>query len=348
VALRPQDAEIRLHVGSYARAGGEGLYPLWRDRDAWHLGTAEPAIRNASFGVYSSRFRCHYLVDEQAEGSVGAWRRSSGGWEALARAGTQGDRPCHVALGLDDRVLAVANYGSGSVALFQLDPDTGTPMAPASVLTDQGHGPDVERQEAPHAHCAAFLRNQLFHVDLGTDQVLTVSLGDDCVPVAEPSIAYQAPPGTGPRQLVFHPRRPLALLLGELASTLTVLEVAGSRLSARQSYSTLPAEFSGDSLGGHLGLNAARNRVYATNRGHDSIAVFRLDASGDLELIQHVPSGGASPRFFLLIEEADLLVLANEAQGNVTAFAVAPDGCLIPQGPIAAVPGAAFLFREIP
>jgi 6-phosphogluconolactonase len=136
-----------------------------------------------------------------------------------------------------------------------------------------------------------------------------------------------------------------ALLLCELSSTLILLERAGPGFVAKQQFSTLPDTSEGVSLGGHLGLSATGDRVYVTNRGHDSIAVFAFDGEG-LKLLQHVPSGGASPRFFLLLEELGLLLVAHEKDGKITAFAVDGGGLLEPLGQIAEVPGAAFLMRE--
>lgn len=184
----------------------------------------------------------------------------------------------------------------------------------------------------------------LYAADLGTDQILRLRLdGSD---LSESDVAWQAPAGSGPRHLLFHPDGAMALLVSELASTLTLFDVIEGGLRFRAQHSTLPHGFSGESLGGHLALNAAGNRVYVTNRGHDSIAVFALDAAdGQIALLQYLPSGGASPRFFLLVEDANRLILANEEGENVVAFAVEEDGTLRETGHSIDVPGAAFLLR---
>lgn len=338
---------MRVHVGTYAQLGGHGLYPLLGSgRSDWTVGAVYEGAQNASFGTYSARHDLYYFVDEQADGAVGIFRHGAAGWEKLAHVASAGAQPCHVALDRDARMLAVANYGSGSIALFALDQATGLPLGLADVRSCVGSGPNPARQEGPHAHCVCFDRDGrwLYHVDLGRDVILAYPIEPETKVVGAPVIAFEAPAGAGPRQLVFHPELPQALLVCELASTLTVLDVGDGQLRQRQMMSTLPAAFSGESLGGHLSLNAAGTRGYVTNRGHDSIAVFAWEADGTIALRQHVASGGVSPRAFILLEAERTLLAANEEGGNVTAFDLSEDGSLSPM--TAAIPllGAVFLI----
>ena len=85
-----------------------------------------------------------------------------------------------------------------------------------------------------------------------------------------------------------------------------------------------------------------------TNRGHDSIAVFAWDAAGALEVLQHIPSGGASPRSFVLLEAEGQLLLANEDDGNITTFALERDGTLSQLTAPIPLPGAVFLMVAKP
>lgn len=337
----------RLLIGTYARNGGAGLHSLSSRGTSWTLGGAYTGAQNVSFGTYSARHDLYYFVDERTEGTLGVFRSVGGGWDRLASVGTRGAEPCYVALNSDESCLAVANYGSGNIVLFPLDDRTGLPIEPPAVRQNLGNGPVGKRQDGPHAHCVCFGpdRRWLYHVDLGTDEVLAYSVGPSTGSIGERTIAYRAPAGSGPRHLVFHPCRPLGLLLSELASTLTVLEVEkGGSLSAKDVVTTLPSEFAGESLGGHLSLNTAGDRVYVTNRGHDSIAVFAWTEGHPPEILQHMPSSGASPRSLVLLEAERQLLLANEEGGNVAAFGIRVDGTLSPPGLDLAVPGAAFLL----
>jgi 6-phosphogluconolactonase len=116
-------------------------------------------------------------------------------------------------------------------------------------------------------------------------------------------------------------------------------------MAARATLSTLPEGFAGESLGGHVVLNRAGDRLYVTNRGHDSVAVFALAQDGAPTLLQHVPSGGASPRFVLIAEEEKRLFVANEEGGSVGVFDIGADGQLTAATPPIAIPGAVLLLR---
>lgn len=337
---------VRVRVGTYADGGGAGLCTLRHDEvNGWAVGEADPAIRNASFATYSARHRLYYIVDEQADGAVGVYRKTAAGLERVARVATLGAEPCYIALNHQEDMLAAANYGSGSIALFRLDPD-GVPFAPPVVRANSGAGPVADRQAEPHAHCVCFGPDDrwLYHVDLGTDQIIAYPVDRATRQLGAPAIAFAAPPGSGPRHLVFHPTLPLALLASELASTLSVLQVDGGTLVVRDTVSTVPDEGARASLCGHLTFDAAGARAYVTNRGQDSVAVFACDAAGGLTLLQHVPSGGRSPRAFVLLEAERQMLLANEEDGSIAAFALDADGRLSPTGAPIALAGAAFPF----
>ncbi len=340
-----------IFVGTYAESGGPGLQRLGLHATrGWVCEDAFAGARNASFGAYSARHDLHYLVDEHRTGTVGVFRRSEDDWQEVARVATEGEDPCYVALDADEGMLAVANYGSGTIAVFRLDPATGIPIDNPDVRANAGHGPVRDRQEGPHAHCVRFGPDGtwLFHVDLGTDELLAYGLDPKTNRLGERRVGYAAPAGSGPRHLIFHPKLPLAILVSELASTLTVLRVEGGTLQRVHQASTLPDGFTDDSIAGHLSLDRSGTRIYVTNRGHDSVAVFDWAESGAPRLLQHVPSGGASPRAFLLLEEERLFVLANEEENSVTVFALRDDGTLAPHHQSIAVQAPVFVFAGPP
>ncbi|MEG3083363.1 lactonase family protein [Sphingomonas sp. PB2P12] len=336
----------QLWIGTYAGGGGAGLYPLAIEANRLAIGPASAKARNASFGAYSSRFDTHYLVDEKDDGALGVYRCATDEWTMLASHGSGGAAPCHVALDRTQSCIAIANYVSGSTALYRLD-SAGLPIVPPDVYTHRGHGPDPERQTLPHAHWVGFgLDNRLLYVtDLGADVVLAFAVDMEARKLGTPHIAFVAPPGSGPRHMLFgaaHPRS--AYLACELSSTLIILDVDGDKLRTRTALSTLPADWQGANILAHVVANAAGDRLYVSNRGHDSIAVFALDPNGDATLVQHVATGGASPRFFTMIEGGRRMVVAHERDHRVTILDVRPDGTLAPTDLAVTVPGAAFAF----
>ncbi|BCA62071.1 hypothetical protein HMP09_1305 [Sphingomonas sp. HMP9] len=333
-----------LWIGTYAGGDGAGVHPLSMDR---RLGAPYPDALNASFGTYSSRFDLHYLVDEQDEGALGVHRRTASDWVRLAHVPVDGGAPCHVAMDRTQSCVATANYTSGSVSLFRLDPASGLPIGRPAVHANSGSGPNAERQQSPHAHWVGFgLDNRFLYVaDLGTDEVLAFAVDVERGTIGTSRTAFRAAPGSGPRHLLFHARHPQSAYLAcELDSTLAALDVQGSDLKFRTSVSTLPVGWRGANIVAHIDANSAGDRLYVSNRGHDSIAVFALNDGGDPTLLQHVASGGASPRAFMLLEEERRMIVVHERDQRVTMLDILPDGTLAPTDFAVHVPGAAYAF----
>lgn len=328
-----------LIAGTYVNEGGPGLVPLTHGAGGWQRGTPVAAIRNVSFGVRSATTGMRYLLDEQTQGAVGVY---TGGLAKLGTASTLGADPCHAALSADGRHLAVANYSSGSVALFDLD-RTGRLAGEGRRIQHEGSGPNRERQAGPHAHWVGFSgTNQLHSVDLGADAVFLHRLGASGA--VDTSIAYRTEAGAGPRHIARHPKLPIAYLVTELANTVTVLRaLPDGRFTALSTLSTLPKGFTGASAAAHIAVNAAGTRLYISNRGHDSIAVFAIQRDGGLTPLQHAGSGGHWPRLFLLREGDGEMLVANERSGNIARLAIGADGKLGTAAKGVALPGVVFL-----
>lgn len=339
-----RDPAVRLIVGTYQGEGGGGLYPLsyYPTRESWALGAPMPAYANASFGTYNPRHDCHYLIDEQSAGTVAAYR--PGDPARRVAMATGGADPCHIAIDPRHRRIAIAHYTDGGVAVIGLDPASGALAGPPVVRRHIGSGPNA-RQRGPHGHWVGFSPDGrwLHAVDLGADAVFGYDLRDG---IGQPIVSFLAPPGTGPRHMNFHPHRPQAFLLSELRSEVTVLDSAGDgRFVARQIVSTLPADFAGTNYPAEIAINRAGDRLYVSNRGHDSIAVFAVMPDGRIDLIEHVATGGTWPRFFLLIEKAGRLLVANQRSCEVNAFAIMADGRLRATGASIAIPAPVFIAR---
>jgi 6-phosphogluconolactonase len=186
---------------------------------------------------------------------------------------------------------------------------------------------------------------KLLHaVDLGADAIFAHMLDPRSGTIVSTSLAYRAPAGSGPRHLARHPRLRIAYLVSELANTVTILTArADGTFAAKGSVSTLPAGFTGPSTAAHIAVNNSGTRLYVSNRGHDSIAVFAIGADGGLTLLQHVGSGGQGPRLFLPVEKRGELLVANQRSGNVARLPLSSDGRLGAAAYGTAIPGVVFL-----
>ncbi|WP_445190972.1 lactonase family protein [Sphingomonas sp. Tas61C01] len=333
---------VRLIAGTYAREGGKGLYPVVRDGNRWRVDAPIGGIDDASFGVGGGPAGSYYLAKEGGAGSLGAY---GPGWRRRAAVPTGGADPCYLAIDRASACLAIAHYSSGGIAFVRLDPRTGAPGEPIQFM-HKGGGPNRDRQTAPHAHWVGFSpdRRWLHAIDLGADRIFRYAFDAKARSLTPAGEAWQAPPGAGPRHLVRHPRLPVAYVVCEMGNVVAALHAsADGQFATRQIVSTLPAGFTGASQAGHIAIDRAGRRLYVSNRGHDSIAVFALDAAGAPTLLQHVSGGGRWPRFFLLLEDQRQVMVANERSGTLDLLALQPDGRLAATGERLSVPGVAFL-----
>ncbi|CAL4867976.1 6-phosphogluconolactonase [Asticcacaulis sp. MM231] len=340
--VQAAEGDLNLFVGTYSSDAAKGIYPLnyTSATDSWTLGDPLPAIENVSFGAYSPVSQHYYLLNEKDEGRIGIYDKAC---KKTYEVSSQGAAPCYAALDPSGGYLAVANYSSGNVVVYKIGAEGGLEQPPAN-RQNTGSGPNKARQEGPHAHWVQFQGDYIYSVDLGTDQVLGYSFDAATGAVGQAFEAYHAPGGAGPRHLIFHKDGVHAYLVTELNNTVIVLKAAkNGRFEATQTITTLPAGFKGESYCAHIALNAAGDRLYVSNRGHNSIAVFSVAADGGLNLIQVSPTLGNWPRFFAVYEDHKRLVVAHQKSNDLVVFELKSDGTLAPKDQKIAVSTPVFI-----
>ncbi|WP_330316024.1 lactonase family protein [Streptomyces platensis] len=319
----------RAYIGSFTTAGGLGITTAAVDPESGALTPlhSTDAVPNPSYLAPSPDGRYLYAVSETPDGAAAVFALTPRGPELLAPAvPVDGADPTHLTLA--DGRLVTANYSSGSVSTLPVRAD-GTLAGPATVLTHQGSGPRTDRQEGPHAH--AVLPDPggrwLLSVDLGTDSVRTCALGsgDGALTVHAEAVLR---PGSGPRHLAFHPRGDRAYVVNELDPTVTVCRWDADRgvLTPLGETRLLPDGATTEgTFPSELVISRDGRFAWAANRGHDSLSVLSLGASGDTAtLVTTVPCGGHWPRDLALHPDGRHLYAANERSGDVTWFTIDP------------------------
>jgi 6-phosphogluconolactonase len=133
------------------------------------------------------------------------------------------------------------------------------------------------------------------------------------------------PPGSGPRHLAFHPSGRFVYVINELTSTVTAFawDAAKGDLAALQTIGALPEGYGGTSYTAEIEVSPDGRFVYGSNRGHDSLVVFRVEAaSGRLALAGHVPVGGSWPRHFTTLAGGRALLAAHQRAGTIALFRI--------------------------
>lgn len=331
-----------LFIGGYAKGSGQGIWSLRFNTRQGRFGAAKLAAecQNPSFLAVHPRKPVLYAVNEVSDfsggGALSAFQidNSSGKLTLMNRVPSKAAGPCHLSLDRSAQTLLAANYGGGSLVACPVKLD-GSLGEPASFHQLRGKGPNAARQEASHAHCIITDPGNRYAVatDLGSDRVFVYKLDPakaQLAPNDPPSVNLQ--PGAGPRHIVFNPNAVCAYVINELNSTITILDWFAARgaFKVLGHVSTLPAGFKGSNTTAEIVITRNGNYLYASNRGHDSIAVFRVvDGGKRLELMQHLPTRGKTPRNFVLDPTGRWLLAANQDSDSVTAFAVEANGSLV-------------------
>lgn len=339
------DESISFYLGTYTRGDSRGIYQAQLDLTTGKLHSLELAaeLDSPSFVALHPVKPIVYAVSEVANfggekaGAVSALRRDaeSGHLTLLSQQTTKGAHPCHVSVTPCGKFVMVANYSGGSVACYPVEEDGS--LGPMSGFVQHEGSSVSPRQKGPHAHSIDPDPNgRFFYVDdLGADKVFIYRLDEGRLVPNQPAFASLAP-GSGPRHLAFHPEGRFVYVINELLSTVTAFEhdAETGALTEIQTISTLPDGFDGKNTTAEVRVHPSGKFLYGSNRGHDSIALFRVSCdTGKLTALGQTSSGGNSPRNFTIDPSGRYLLAAHQLSDNVVAFRINQDtGLLEPTG----------------
>lgn len=327
-----------VYIGTYSGENSRGIYRAHFNTRTGVLGAPELSaeVASPSFLALHPSKDVLYAVSEtwdaaKPEGSVHAFeiQRPDGKLTAHGQQSSGGQGPCHLTVERSGRAVLVANYGNGSIAAVPLD-KAGRMLQTTSIIQHRGSSVNQARQSGPHAHVIVpDPRNRFALVcDLGLDKVLVYKLGRQ-EPWLTPNEVYGAPvtPGAGPRHLAFHPDGRSVYVINEMGSSIDVFSYGprDGALTPVQTVSTLPAGFAGESSCAEIQVHPSGKFVYASNRGHDSIAVYAWDGAGRrLTLVEHQSTLGKTPRHFAIAPGGRWLLAENQDSDSLVVFRIDP------------------------
>jgi 6-phosphogluconolactonase len=343
-----------LYVGTYTKGESKGIYAFRFDAasgQATGLGVAAETV-NPSFLTIDVSGKFLYAVNEipdykgAASGAVTAFSidRSSGKLSRLNEVASRGADPCYISFDKTGKYLLVANYTGGNIAVFPVQ--SAGPLGESSAFVQHsGSSVNKQRQEGPHAHWIETTADNRFAIaaDLGLDKLLVYHFDPARGGPTPNDPAFGAvEAGSGPRHVAFAPNEKFAYSVNELASTVTAFtfDAAHGALHSFQTISTLPKGFSGENDTAEIHVHPNGNFLFASNRGHDSIAVFSIDKiTGRLTAVGDFSTQGKTPRNFEIDPTGSGLFVANQDSGNIVVFRIDPKtGALSATGQILNIP----------
>lgn len=355
LATAANQGKYIFYVGTYTQGSkSKGIYAYRFDANTAQitpLGLAAETT-NPSFVTLHPNGRFLYAVNEVGNykgpnsGGVSAFSidRATGKLTLLNEVTSRGADPCYITLDRTGKYVLVANYTGGSVAVFPVLED-GKLGEESAFIQHTGHGPDPKRQEGPHAHSIDLSLDNRFAMvdDLGLDELLVYKFDSTkgSLTPNDPAFA-KVDPGAGPRHFSLHPTGKFGYVINEMASTVTVFsnDAKAGALHLLQTISTLPRGFSGENDDAEIQVHPSGEFLYASNRGHDSIALLAIDPSkGTLTPVEYTATQGKIPRSFEIDPTGRLLFAANQKSDNIVVFRIdAKTGHLTPTGQVLEVP----------
>ena len=316
--------EYTLYLGSYTKKESKGIHQIILDTEKGVLRDYQliAEVDSPTYLTLSTSKDSLYSVSKEGNGAgVTSFQRQSDGHYQKKSSNTSEEvTPCYISYDEERCLLYTASYHKGYVSVYKEKEDDSIEL----VDRIQHHGSSVhENQKSPHVHYSDLTpdHNYLLVCDLGTDGLYTYEILEDGK-LKEVS-RYTAKPGTGPRHLVFHPNGRTVYLLGELSSEIEVLEYErkDGSFTFVDRISTIPNSYTSFNGAAAIRVSKDGKYVYSSNRGHDSLAVFRVsDTDQTLSLIEIVPSEGNTPRDFNFSPNEGHIIVGHQDSDNLTLF----------------------------
>lgn len=338
----PDEQPVAVFIGTYTENEGwvngkaDGIYraSISEGNGLLSLDTTVADLINPSFVAVSPDKKNLYAVSE-----LGGNRGQYGYVYAYAinedltlsyieRYPTNANSPAHVSVDATGRLVFAANYQGGVVMVYKRNDDGS--LRATQQLDHVGSGPHPN-QNASHVHMAKVSPDNkyLFLPDLGSDRIWSYVINHQTGLLSKTHQQFaQLPAGSGPRHMVFHPNLPVAYVINELKSTVSVFQYDASNgtLVPIQNLSTLPPNVSQSNSTADIHIHPNGKFLYGSNRGHNSIVRYSVDtATGELSYIGTTSSQGEIPRNFAIHPNGGLMYVANQNSDNIAVFELNPN-----------------------
>lgn len=333
-----QAGHVPLYFGTYTNGPSKGIYRGSLDLETGKIKNLGLAVHadNPSFLVVHPHKPWVFAVSEIKDGKVSAYSIQDDGSLVLQnQRSTEGAAPCHVSLDRSGRIVLVANYSSGNIASYTVDLD-GFLSEPVSVIQHEGSSAHPKRQKGPHAHSIDVdtTNKRVFVADLGIDKLLMYDLDRKGTLTPSTPAFMSLEPRSGPRHVAQHFNGGNIYVLNEMNRSIAAFaqDKEDGELALLQRIDTLPEGAKPKGSTAEIAIHPTGRYLYASNRGHDSIAAYSINVfTGRLTLIGHTSIIGQTPRHFAISPDGRFLLAAGQNSSSVHSFRIdAATGALRP------------------
>lgn len=320
-AQKPKTREI-LYVGTYTQKG-EGIYVYEFDRSNFSYKELQvlSSKNSPSFLEFHPNKQFMYASNE-GNNTISSYKIDpvTAKLTPLNEKSSEGKGPCHVSVDPKGRFIYVSNYGSGQLAVYLLNKD-GSIGELADAIQDKGAA-----TQKPHMHSIIPSADGkfIYASDLGIDKIMVYQVDQKTgklTPGAVPYVEVKA--GDGPRHFAIHPNGNFGYSACELNSVVNSFQIVknSGALVPLERVSMVPADFTGKSYAADIHFSPDGKFLYASNRGHESLVVYAVDAkTGKLTTVGYPETHGKHPRNFLVDEKGELVYVTNRDNNNLVFF----------------------------
>lgn len=321
-----------LFVGTYTGKGSKGIY--WLDFNSQTgvstLISSTDTASNPSFICVSASGKNLYAVSEDGNkehGHISAYtiNQKTKTLDFINKVPSNGDHPCFVAINKKANWLVAANYSSGSLASFSVNPN-GSINESTQKIAHTGSGPNKQRQSSPHVHATFFGPNytSVWAPDLGSDKVAVYDFNDNASSPLSATAVNEiiTLPGSGPRHLTFSPNKLFVYVIEELTGTVSAYKIKGTKTMLVQNIKTHPENIKSTFGSADIHITPSGKFLYASNRGEENnLAIFSINqATGKLANLGYQSVSGIGPRNFTIDPTGQYVLVANQITSNIVTF----------------------------
>lgn len=307
-----------LYVGTYTDGDSEGIYQFQFNTETGVLSNKSLAAtsKNPSFLSCSPDKKNIYAVNETDQGNVSSFKvEEKGKLTLLTTVKSHGAAPCHISINETGDKAVVSNYTGGNISIYTINKDGSINDASQTF----NHNTD---EKTAHAHSAKFYKDQLYVADLGMNAVYQYQLTDNSYSLTSPAIVKTIG-NPGPRHFSLSNDGEFIYIINEYGSSITSVKKTTNGFEEIDSDSTLDDNYKGKNSCADIHLSKDERFLYGSNRGENSIAVFKRNPSdGTIEKTQNISVHGDWPRNFTLDPTGKFVLVANQKSHNISVFKI--------------------------